>query len=110
MQVGINYRLQAADVDYIFTHAEADCIIVDREFVHLLDGFNPSVRRVVDDDDDVGRGEFERCIVEGWEWDRKVNGGVGLGWDGLQLEPGNEEELFALAYTSGVRPPAHRMR
>ncbi|RPB24125.1 acetyl-CoA synthetase-like protein [Terfezia boudieri ATCC MYA-4762] len=102
VQVGINYRLKPGDIDYIFTHAEVDCIIVDKEFLHLLDGFNPSVRRIVDDDDDVGKGEFEECIVEGWKWDRKVNGGEGLGWEGLQLEPENEDELLALAYTSGT--------
>ncbi|KAF8418824.1 hypothetical protein EV426DRAFT_678734 [Tirmania nivea] len=102
VQVGINYRLTPDDISYIFTHAEVDCIIADKEFAHLLDGFNPSVRRVVDDDDAVGKGEFERCIVEGWEWDKQVNGGEGVGWDGLQLEPENEEELFALAYTSGT--------
>lgn len=108
MQVGINYRLRPADIDYIFTHAEVDCIIVDKEFLHLLDGFNPQVRRVVDDDDGVGRGEYEECIVEGWEWDKKVNGGEGLGWEELQLKPKNEDELLALAYTSGVR--LHQMK
>lgn len=100
--MGINYRLKPVDIHYIFDHAEVDCILVDREYADLLEGFNEKVARVVDDDEGPGRGEFEKCILEGWEYDKQVNGGQGIGWDGLKQEPENEEELFALAYTSGT--------
>ena len=42
------------------------------------------------------------AIEEGLEYDRYINGGQGLGWEGLQLEPPHEDDLLALAYTSGV--------
>ncbi|KAI5792401.1 hypothetical protein DFH27DRAFT_568714 [Peziza echinospora] len=102
VQVGINYRLKKDDIHYIFDHAEVDCIIADREFAGLLDGFNDKVKRIVDVDEGVGQGEFEDAIVEGWGYDREVNGGEGIGWDGLQLEPESEDDLIALAYTSGT--------
>lgn len=94
--------MKADDIHYIFGHSEVDCIIVDREFSHLLEGFDEKVRRVVDDDEGAGKGEFEQCILEGWEYDKSVNGGKELGWEALHKEPENEEDLFALAYTSGT--------
>lgn len=35
--VPANYRLKQEDIAYIFDFAEVDCIVVDHEFVHLLD-------------------------------------------------------------------------
>lgn len=37
--VPANYRLRPDDIAYIFEFAEVDCIIVDQEFVGLLDAF-----------------------------------------------------------------------
>lgn len=37
--VPVNYRLKQDDITYIFEYAEVDCIIVDDEFVGLLDAF-----------------------------------------------------------------------
>lgn len=37
--VPANYRLREDDIAYIFEFAEVDCIIVDQEFVGLLDAF-----------------------------------------------------------------------
>lgn len=37
--VPANYRLKPDDIAYIFDFAEVDCIIVDNEFVGLLDAF-----------------------------------------------------------------------
>lgn len=37
--VPVNYRLKQEDIAYIFDFAEVDSIIVDAEFVHLLDGY-----------------------------------------------------------------------
>ena len=44
-------RLKPGDVTYIFDFAEADTIIVDQEYVPLLDDFkksHPNVRLIVD--------------------------------------------------------------
>ena len=102
VQVGVNFRLKPEDLHYVFAHAEVDLIIVDREFVHLLDGFDPSVRRVVDDDTDATEGElsgeFDDVIRQGLEYDRLH----GNGWDGLAKETEDEDEVMALAYTSGT--------
>lgn len=103
VQVGVNYRLKAEDIHYIFTHAEVDLIIVDREYLHLLDGFNPAVRRIVDEDTDATEGElsgeFDDVIRQGLEYDR-LHGN--LGWEGLHMEAEDEEDVIALAYTSGT--------
>jgi acyl-CoA synthetase (AMP-forming)/AMP-acid ligase II len=37
--VPVNYRLKQEDIAYIFDFAEVDSIIVDAEFVHLLEGY-----------------------------------------------------------------------
>lgn len=102
VQVGVNYRLTPGDIHYIFGHAAVECIVVDREFKHLLKGFDERVKRLVDDDEGVGKGEYEQAIREGWEYDQSVNGGNGMGWELLESEVQNEEEMIALAYTSGV--------
>ena len=100
VQVGINYRLKRDDVHYIFDHADADCIIVDREYVHLLDGFNPKVPLLVDEDTgDELQGEFNKAVLEGLEIDRRSGGS---GWEGLEMEARGEDDLIALAYTSGT--------
>jgi len=123
VQVGVNFRLKSEDIHYIFKHAEVwlityipidsvpwltlcerkvDLIIVDREFLHLLDGFDPLVRLIVDDDTDATEGElsgeFDNIIGQGLEYDRLF----GSGWDGLQAEADDEEDVMALAYTSGT--------
>lgn len=102
LQVGVNFRLKPEDIHYVFTHAEVDLIIVDREFLHLLDGFDPSVRRVIDDDTDATEGElsgeFDDVIRQGLDFDHLH----GDGWHGLEAEAGDEDEVMALAYTSGT--------
>jgi acyl-CoA synthetase (AMP-forming)/AMP-acid ligase II len=49
--VPANYRLKPDDIAYIFEFAEVDSIIVDAEFVHLLDAFkakHPKVPLIID--------------------------------------------------------------
>jgi long-subunit acyl-CoA synthetase (AMP-forming) len=68
--------------------------------VHLLDGFNPNVRRIIDEDtDDELQGEFNKAILEGLAIDQRSGG---RGWEGLEMEAGSEDDLIALAYTSGT--------
>ena len=66
--MGINYRLKEDDISYIFEHAEVDSIVVDAEFVHLLDGLrkeHPTVSLIVDTDTDGEEGEYDRAVMEG---------------------------------------------
>ncbi|KAF2767758.1 AMP dependent synthetase and ligase [Teratosphaeria nubilosa] len=100
--VAINHRLKQEDIAYIFDHAEADAILVDAEYVHLLDAYrkdHPNTAILVDPDTDKGDGDYEAAIVEGWQWDRQ---GGSLGWEGLETQVPSEEHLLALAYTSGT--------
>lgn len=105
--IAINYRLKKDDISYIFQHADADYIIVDREFTDLLDDYRaakPNVPILVDDDtNDTNTGEeqgaFGDALREGAEYD-KQNGSQG--WDGLAAQAPNEMDVNALAYTSGT--------
>ncbi|DAA78363.1 TPA_exp: Uncharacterized protein A8136_4339 [Trichophyton benhamiae CBS 112371] len=102
----INYRLKAEDIAYIFTHADVDSIIVDKEFVHLLDEFrksSPHIPLIVDTDTDADEGELsgdlDAAILEGLKHDEQQGA---PGWDGLEAQAADEESLIALAYTSGT--------
>lgn len=102
----INYRLKPEDISYIFTHAEADAIIVDHEFVHLLDAYrkgHPDVPLIIDTDTDATEGElsgpFDDAVLEGLHYDTSTGG---HGWEGLQAHANDEEDVIALAYTSGT--------
>ncbi|KAF2455863.1 hypothetical protein BDY21DRAFT_323682 [Lineolata rhizophorae] len=104
--VPVNYRLKSEDVAYVLEHAGVEVVVVDQEFVGLVEGFrerNPRVRVLVDADTDVVEGElsgeFDAAVLEGLRWDRE-NGK--MGWEGLMAQARDEEEVFALAYTSGT--------
>ncbi len=79
---------------------------MDAEFVPLLDGFrkmHPNIPFIVDADTDAGEGElsgqFDEVVLEGLKNDTEQGG---RGWDGLEAQVGNEEDVIALAYTSGT--------
>lgn len=104
--IAINYRLKTEDITYIFDHADADAILVDAEYVHLLDQFrreHPKVAIIVDTDTDATDadkgGDFDRAVLEGWEYDRSHGSG---GWGGLETSASDENAVIALAYTSGT--------
>ncbi|KAK3706123.1 hypothetical protein LTR37_012950 [Vermiconidia calcicola] len=102
VNVAINYRLKAEDIEYIFEHADVDSIVVDAEYEALLDGFRrkfPGVHILVDTDTDSDSGAYDKAVLEGWEYDDE-NGSQG--WDGLETQVPDEEGLIALAYTSGT--------
>lgn len=106
VNIAANYRLKTDDISYIFTHAEAEVIVVDREYVPLLDKFrkaNPNVRLIVDTDTDatVGElsGEFDEAVLEGLKYDSETGG---HGWGGLKSQCDDEDGMLALAYTSGT--------
>lgn len=102
VNVGINYRLKPDDIAYIFDHSEVDMIIVDDEYKHLLDMFHeqhPQVPFIVDTDTDSNSGPFDHAVLEGLEYDKSTGS---HGWEGLETEVPDEENLIALSYTSGT--------
>jgi acyl-CoA synthetase (AMP-forming)/AMP-acid ligase II len=106
VSVGVNYRLKTEDISYIFQHSECDLIIADAEYAALLAQYSkekPNTPILIDNDTDATEGElsgpFDEAVLEGLQYDT-ANGHKG--WDGLVTEAGNEEDLLALAYTSGT--------
>lgn len=101
-----NYRLKPEDISYIFNHSEVEIIIVDAEYVPLLDRYkkdHPNVPFIVDTDTDATEGEmsgqFDEAVLEGLKYDAE-NGHKG--WAGLKAQCEDEEAMLALAYTSGT--------
>lgn len=89
-----------------------EVIVVDAEFVSLLDGFrkeHPNVPIVIDTDTDATEGQlsgpFDEAVLEGLRYD--IETGF-KGWAGLEHTTPDENSLIALAYTSGTtaRPKA----
>ncbi|KAL8701437.1 MAG: hypothetical protein Q9224_000507 [Gallowayella concinna] len=106
VNVGVNYRLKDEDIAYIFEHADVDAIIVDAEFLPLIRGFataHPDVPLLVDDDTDATEGElsgpFDKAVSEGLRYDQERGN---KGWEGLEAQVKREEDVIALAYTSGT--------
>ena len=102
----INYRLKADDLSYIFDHSDSEAIIVDAEFVYLLDDFrqsHPNIPLIVDTDTDATEGElsgpFDGAVLEGLTHDSQTGG---KGWDGLEAQAPDEYAVNALSYTSGT--------
>ncbi|KAL8812086.1 MAG: hypothetical protein Q9223_001260 [Gallowayella weberi] len=106
VNVGVNYRLKGEDLTYIFEHADVDAIIVDAEFLPLIQGFataHPDIPLLVDNDTDATEGElsgpFDKAVLEGLRYDRECGT---RGWEGLEAQIRCEEDVIALAYTSGT--------
>ncbi|KAI1616332.1 fatty-acyl-CoA synthase [Exophiala viscosa] len=106
INIAINYRLKKDDIAYIFDHAEADSIIVDAEYLDLLDDYrqkHPNVPIIIDTDTDAIEGElsgpFDQAVLEGLQYDRSSGS---QGWDGLEVQAPDEVAVNALAYTSGT--------
>ncbi|KAI1824852.1 AMP-binding domain-containing protein [Xylaria intraflava] len=99
--VPVNYRLKPDDVTYIFDFAEVDSIIVDREYVALLDEFrtsHPNVRLIVDLDTDATEGPFNEAVIEGLQYEQTRES---KGWSGLP-ECTGEDDMIAIPFTSGT--------
>ncbi|KAI1458238.1 acetyl-CoA synthetase-like protein [Annulohypoxylon moriforme] len=104
--VPVNYRLQPVDITYIFDFAEVDSIIVDNEYLPLLDNFkesHPNVPFIVDLDTDATEGElsgpFDEAVLEGLNFDRSRGS---KGWSGLQSQCAHEDDMIAIPFTSGT--------
>ncbi|TDZ27099.1 putative acyl-activating enzyme 1 [Colletotrichum spinosum] len=106
VNVGVNYRLKSDDITYIFDFAEVDSIIVDHEFLPLLDEYrakHPSVPLIVDNDTDATQGElsgpFDDAILEGLQHDQSSGH---RGFAGLHSQCANEDDMLAIPFTSGT--------
>lgn len=106
VSVAVNYRLKTDDISYIFQHSDVDLIISDFEFEELLGSFkkaNPNIPIIVDTDTDATEGQlsgpFDDAVLEGLKHDRETGS---QGWAGLEAQAKNEEDVIALAYTSGT--------
>ncbi|KAI9368894.1 hypothetical protein BJX61DRAFT_546094 [Aspergillus egyptiacus] len=104
--VAVNYRLKEDDIRYIFTHSEVEVIIADQEYLPLLGAYRsakPDVRIIVDLDTDAVAGElagpFDESVLEGLNYDRDTGA---KGWEGLESQAASEDDIIALAYTSGT--------
>ncbi len=101
-----NYRLKTEDISYIFTFAEVDAIVVDEEYLHLLDDFRkqkPNVPFIIDTDTDATEGQlsgpFDEAVLEGLNYDHE-NGNKG--WAGLKAQCDDEDSTIAIPFTSGT--------
>ncbi|KAH8658803.1 AMP-binding enzyme [Tricladium varicosporioides] len=104
--VPVNYRLKTEDISYIFTFSEVDSIIVDQEFVHLIDDFRkkyPKIPIIVDTDTDVSEGQlsgpFDEAVLEGLNYDIQTGK---KGWAGLKAQTDDENGMIAIPFTSGT--------
>ncbi|GKZ80529.1 acyl-CoA synthetase member 3, mitochondrial [Aspergillus niger] len=106
VNIAVNYRLKEDDIAYIFTHSEAEVIIVDKEFLPLLRVYReakPETPIIVDTDTDTAEGQlsgpFDEAVLEGLKYDIATGD---KGWEGLESQAGSEDDVIALAYTSGT--------
>ncbi|KAJ4141417.1 hypothetical protein NW768_000628 [Fusarium equiseti] len=126
--VPANYRLKPEDIAYIFDFAEVDCIIVDNEFVGLLDAYKEkhenvpliidmvdflpreqvhaclkAVTNLVYQDTDATEGQlsgpFDDAVLEGLKHD--ISQGS-HGWAGLHAQARSEDDMLAIPFTSGT--------
>ncbi|KAG9045239.1 hypothetical protein FS837_006777 [Tulasnella sp. UAMH 9824] len=92
----INYRLKKAEVEYILEHSGSKLILVDREFLSLVEG-TTNVPIIISNDtgrDNVGD-PYEDFLNKGRAFSQE------RGWLGLELEP-DENANASLCYTSGT--------
>ncbi|KAI0823561.1 acetyl-CoA synthetase-like protein [Trametes gibbosa] len=89
----INTRLTHGEVEYILEHSESRLILVDREYIHLVEGAKVPVVII----NDTGREDdpYEQFLTGGRQYSNE------RGWSGLEWE-GDEDTPCALCYTSGT--------
>ncbi|KKA27126.1 hypothetical protein TD95_000362 [Thielaviopsis punctulata] len=104
--VPVNYRLKEDDIAYIFNFADVEAIVVDAEFVGLLDQFKasrPQTVIITDLDTDATEGElcgpFDEAVLEGLKYDIQQGN---KGWAGLEAQCADENATIALPFTSGT--------
>ncbi|KAL0563709.1 hypothetical protein V5O48_018355, partial [Marasmius crinis-equi] len=92
----INIRLKKHEVSYILVsieHSECKLILIDHEYLQLIDGINTP--RIVSNDTGRQRDPYENFLSKGRRYSREK------GWPGLDAEI-DEEAPAVLTYTSGT--------
>uniref|UniRef100_A0A0W0G3A5 Putative AMP-dependent synthetase and ligase n=1 Tax=Moniliophthora roreri TaxID=221103 RepID=A0A0W0G3A5_MONRR len=89
----INTRLKHHEVAYILEHSESKLILVDHEYLHLIEGSN--IPYIVSKDTGRPGDPYEEFLSGG----RRFSGEEG--WPGLDPEP-DEDAGAVLCYTSGT--------
>ncbi|KAI0072767.1 acetyl-CoA synthetase-like protein [Panus rudis PR-1116 ss-1] len=89
----INTRLTPPEVSYILEHSGAKLIIVDHEYVRLVEGAKVPV--IVSNDTGRAGDPYEDFLSSGRRFSQEK------GWAGLDFEP-DEDAMAALCYTSGT--------
>jgi acyl-CoA synthetase (AMP-forming)/AMP-acid ligase II len=94
--VPLNYRLVAADHEYILNHAGVGTVLVDREYTDVVDGIRPrlhSVRHWIATTDEGGP-------PAGWtDWDALVGAASVAPPEPVALD---EHDVVSINYTSGT--------
>jgi fatty-acyl-CoA synthase len=94
--VPLNYRLAAADHEYIINHAGVACVLVDWEYTKVIDEIRPNLTTV------------KHWIVaqdggaapDGWtDWNKLIAGEPTTATPPVEI---GENDLFSLNYTSGT--------
>ena len=94
--VPLNYRLTAADHEYILNHAGVKTILVDSEYTGIVDGIRPRLRTVEHWIVANGRG----APASGWtDWDTLVGAAAATSPPHLDLD---ENDMVSINYTSGT--------
>ncbi len=94
--VPLNYRLIAADHEYILNHAGVRCVLVDREYTPVVDEIRPNLRTVAHW---ISAGD-DGTAAPGWtDWEAWV----GAADDTPPPPPPiDEDDLVSINYTSGT--------
>ncbi|KAG8982975.1 hypothetical protein FRB90_006401, partial [Tulasnella sp. 427] len=92
----INYRLKKTEVQYILEHSGSKLILIDHEFLSLVEGSTTIPLIVSKDTGRDGAGDpYEEFLNQGRKFSKEK------GWLGLELEP-DENTNASLCYTSGT--------
>ena len=94
--VPLNYRLIAADHEYILNHAGVRCVLVDREYTSVVDEIRPRLKTV----QHWICASYDGAAPAGWvDWD----GWVAAADTALPPAPAvDEDDLVSINYTSGT--------
>jgi fatty-acyl-CoA synthase len=94
--VPLNYRLVAADHQYILNHAGVKMVLVDWEYTKIVDGIRPNLRTV--QHWIVAKDEGE--TPKGWtDWEEMIHAASPAAPAQVDLD---EDDLVSINYTSGT--------